>query len=95
MMVVTLRTLPRSDGSTSVVLTRDPADDRDPEVVNVFPTSHAAVRWALDMGARIEAQAGARMISKHTTTKCPEWGPWRARVRLVIAVAPGEHVRLG
>lgn len=94
-MIVTLRTVPRDDGRTSVVLTRNPGDPRDPEVVNVFPTSRGAVRWLIDMMERIEKQAGPRLLSKSLRLRALPWFPWQARARITLAVAPGEHVRLG
>lgn len=94
-MIVTLRTVPRDSGSTSVVLTRDPGDPRDPEVVNVFPTSRQAVRWLVDVAQRIEAQAGARCRTKSVSLRALPWAPWRATVRFDLAIEPGEHLSLG
>ena len=57
-MIVTLRTLPRDNGQTSVVLTRVPTHPDDPEVLMVAATDREAMTWILDQVPRLILQAG-------------------------------------
>lgn len=93
-MQITLRTLPRDDGQTSVILTRSPGDPRDPEVVNVFPTSRSAVFWLAKMALRIKDWAGARYQGGGLQYALPEMGKCSARFRAEIEVGDGEELRV-
>lgn len=91
-MIVTLRTLPRSSGETSVVLTRSPGDPRDPEVVGVFVTSRAAIQWMLDMVIRIGKQADGRLVGYESRYNVREDGPSSGTVKLDLDLLEGEEL---
>ena len=93
-MIVTLRTVPRSDGSTSVVLTRAPADARDPEVVTAFPLSRQAVEWILIMVSRISQQAGDRLQGYESRYHVRSNGPCSGTVRLHLDIPVGDELRV-
>lgn len=57
-MIVTLRTLPRDDGQTSVILTRVPSHPDDPEVLMVTESDREAINWILEQVPRLVLQAG-------------------------------------
>lgn len=91
-MIVTLRTLPRSSGETSVVLTRAPSDPRDPEVVGVFVTSRAAVHWMLEAVCRIGRKAGDRLRGYESRYSMREDGPSSGTVKLELRLEAGEEL---
>jgi len=93
-MIVTLRTLPRSSGETSVVLTRIPSDERDPEVVNVFESSRKAIEWMLATTCRIIAKAGDKAHGYETRYKVVKSGECTGFARLELDLENGEELRV-
>jgi len=93
-MIVTLRTLPRDDGGTSVILTRDPSDPRDPEVVNVFGSSRKAVEWMLNTTCRIVAEAEDRCLGYESRYRVRAAGECTGFVRLTLELADGEELQV-
>lgn len=91
-MIITLRTVPRDTGETSVVLTRSPGDPRDPEIMGVFVTSRAAIAWMLEQTTRICAKAGDRCTRSRTTYDVKSDGPSVGTVRLDLEIESGEEL---
>jgi len=94
-MRVTLRTVPRSDRSVSVVLTRDPGDERDPEVVEVLENITAAWAFIIRSEARISLQATGRVRPVlFRLRKFPSGKPKAVTMSFDIDLGPGEHLRV-
>lgn len=88
-VIVTLRTLPRSDGRTSVVLTREPSHPDDPEVLDVFDSSKEAVRFLLSSITRVTQQAGSGLVGYDQHTVVRREGMCSLRIRLELELPPG------
>lgn len=93
-MNITLRTLPRDSGETSVVLTRVPSDPRDPEVVGVFRSSRVALIWLLEQVSKITRQAGPKFVRAQTRTDVLEEGQSSGTVTMTLDLEPGEELRV-
>jgi len=91
-VIVTLRTLPRDNGETSVVLTRVPGDPRDPEVVGVFVTSRAALEWLINMGTSIGRKAGDRLRRSTARYDIRSDAPSSGTLTLDLELADGEEL---
>lgn len=94
-MILTLRTLPRSSGETSVVLTRTPSHPDDPEVVGVFVTSRAACHWIMDEVTRLVRKAGQRLVGSDNRYVLRADRPSSGVVRLELDLQPGEEIKVG
>jgi hypothetical protein len=57
-----LRSIPRSDGRTSVVLTREPASPADPLVLHVCPTARQAVERIMDHALQLVRKHEERFV---------------------------------
>ncbi len=91
-MNITLRTLPRSSGEFSVVLTRSPGDPRDPEVVGVFKSSRVALIWLMEQVAKITRQAGPKFVRAQSRTDVVEDGVSSGTVTLTLDLKDGEEL---
>lgn len=94
-MIVTLRTIPRSNRQTSVVLTRAPSSPLDPEVMGQFVTSRAAVAWMLDMLQRIKLKAGDAMKGFEGRYNVRTDGPSSATIRIELELEPDDKAVYG
>lgn len=81
---LTLRTVPRSDGQTSVVLTRDPASPDDPEVLGVFKTAKAAMTSVLQSWAAIAKQSGRSIRTCEHRSRVDSDGDCSVTVSMIL-----------
>lgn len=64
--VLTLRTIPRSDGRCSVVATREPSCPQDPEVLGIEGSCVGALSRLRTTVLLLTEQLGGRMVSLST-----------------------------
>lgn len=83
-MIATLRTIKRSDGRVSVVLSRQPALPRDPEVLEVHPDPVSATKALLGWVEQLREAAGDRVVLRKWVVEAGK----RAMVRLELTPIP-------
>ncbi len=87
-MKLTIRTLPRDDGQTSVVLYQTPCRPEDPEVLGVFADAREARNFVIRQAQVLHLSSGEAFVGGEVTATLGERAGAKAELELDDAFVP-------